>query len=94
MCSPPCTVFSEMNHLNPPAGPEKWAEAVSYIELCRHVVGYGFCGAGEHDDDDGGDSYDWEAEQFFRRKINEWYIVDTDRDEQISFQDLRDARDP
>ena len=58
---------------------------VSYLELCRHVVGYGFCGAGEHDHDDGEDSYDWEAEQFFRRKINEWYTIDTDKDEQVSF---------
>ena len=32
--SPPCSLFSQMQHLNDPPDPERLKEAISFIELC------------------------------------------------------------
>ena len=34
ICSPPCTVFSQIQGLNEPVSLERWEEAISYIDLC------------------------------------------------------------
>jgi len=34
VCSPPCTLFSQMQSLNGPADPVEWEQAVRYLNLC------------------------------------------------------------
>ena len=59
-----------------------------YPELCQGLIGYAFCGDQGSDDSTDGEE-DWEAREYERMFIIQWYRIDTDQDEVINEADLR-----